>query len=227
MALFVSGINEFCNLVKIQAELLSAASSSMDKSVSCRLAAVTSIGIAEIKLNDASTGLFPTTARAIAFHTRDDAGRAEPRPLHRLLLHGHRRQPRNGEKMVGRGSQYAWAARDAKGQPLDGGKNYRLHLPPNIPIKEYWSVILYSNQTRSMIQTDQQFPSVGSQTKGLLVNQDGSVDVYFGPTRPTRKEKNWVRTVPGKGWNVILRLYSPLEPWFDKTWRPSEIEKMN
>ena len=75
-----------------------------------------------------------------------------------------------------------------------------------------------------MVQTDQQFPSVGSQTKGLLVNADGSVDVYFGPTAPPGKETNWIQTVPGKGWNTILRLYGPLEPWFDKTWRPGEIE---
>ena len=127
-------------------------------------------------------------------------------------------------KMVGQGSQYAWTARDAKGEPLDGGKNYRLHLPPNIPVKDFWSVILYSNQTRSQIQTDQRFPSVSSQTKGLLVNADGSVDVYFGPKAPPGKEKNWVQTVPGKGWNTILRLYGPLEPWFAKTWRPGEIE---
>jgi hypothetical protein len=85
-------------------------------------------------------------------------------------------------------------------------------------------VILYSNQTRSMIQTDQRFPSVSSQTKGLLVNADGSVDVYFGPKSPPGKEKNWVQTVPGKGWNTILRLYGPLEPWFAKTWRLGEIE---
>jgi hypothetical protein len=85
-------------------------------------------------------------------------------------------------------------------------------------------VILYSNQTRSMIQTDERFPSVGSQDKDFQVNADGSVDVYFGPQAPAGKEPNWVQTIPGKGWNTLFRLYSPLEPWFDKTWRPGEIE---
>ena len=87
-------------------------------------------------------------------------------------------------------------------------------------------MILYDNQTRSMLQTDQQFPMVTSQDKNVLVNADGSVDVYFGPKAPAGKEHNWIQTIPGKGWNTLLRLYGPLQPWFDKTWRPSEIEEV-
>jgi hypothetical protein len=129
-------------------------------------------------------------------------------------------------KMVGQGSQYAGAFVDAKGSPLDGSKSYSLHMPPNIPAKDFWSLTLYDNQTRSMLQTDQQSPAVGSLTKGMMTNADGSVDVYFGPKAPTGKEANWVQTIAGKGWNTLLRLYGPLEPWFSKTWRPGEIEPM-
>jgi hypothetical protein len=132
--------------------------------------------------------------------------------------------PAMEEKMVGKGSQYAWAARDANGKPLDGGRSYRLHLPPDVPVKDFWSLILYSDQTRSQIQTDQRFPSIGSQSKGLRANADGSIDVYFGPEAPSGKESNWVQTVPGRGWNVVLRLYGALEPWFGQSWRPGEIE---
>ncbi|HET9236633.1 MAG TPA: DUF1214 domain-containing protein [Oligoflexus sp.] len=135
--------------------------------------------------------------------------------------------PAMAEKIVGQGSQYAAAFRDSKGQALDGAKNYRLHLPANIPIKNFWSLIVYDNQTRSMLQTDQRFPMVSSQNEKLEINADGSVDVYFGPKAPAGKENNWVQTIPGKGWNTLLRLYSPLEPWFDRTWRPGEIEAID
>lgn len=129
-------------------------------------------------------------------------------------------------KMVGIGSQYAITEHDAAGKYLNGAKNYRLHLPPSIPAKDFWSVMVYDPQTRSMLQTDQQFPGTGSQREGLAINPDDSVDIFFGPLPPPGKENNWVQTIPGKGWFVMLRLYGPLEPWFDKTWQPGEIELM-
>jgi hypothetical protein len=129
-------------------------------------------------------------------------------------------------KMIGKGSQYAVAYVDSEGKPLDGSKNYKLQLPPNIPIVNFWSLINYDYQTRSLLQTDQQFPMVSSQAKGLIINPDQSVTVYFGPKAPEGKEYNWIQTIPGKGWFTMLRLYGPLEPWFDKSWRPGEIEEV-
>jgi hypothetical protein len=131
--------------------------------------------------------------------------------------------PAMAMKMVGKGSAYAAGFVDAKGDPLDGGKTYKVHLPPKIPAKRFWSFTLYDNQSRSMLQTDQQFPGVSSLTKGMVVNPDSSVDVYFGPKAPAGMENNWIQTGPGEGWSTIFRLYGPLEPWFDKSWRPGEI----
>lgn len=125
----------------------------------------------------------------------------------------------------GIGSAYAAACRDSNGAYLDGSKTYKLTLPPNAPAKDFWSVVLYDVQTRAMLQTDQQFPSLNSERSGVVSNTDGSVDIYFGPKAPAGKEKNWIQTVPGKGFWLILRLYGPLEPWFDKTWRPGKIVK--
>jgi hypothetical protein len=126
--------------------------------------------------------------------------------------------------MVGVGSQYAFAVRDAAGRYFDGGKCYRLRLPPDIPAKDFWSILVYDPQTRSMLQTDQRFPSLSSQKADIAINPDTSVDLYFGPVPPAGREANWVQTIAGKGWYAGLRLYGPLEPWFDGTWRPGEIE---
>ncbi len=127
-------------------------------------------------------------------------------------------------KMIGMGSQYAAACRDSNGDYLDGTKTYKLTLPPNIPAKDFWSVVLYDPQTRSMLQTDERFPSINNQTGNPEMSKDGSVDIYFGPTVPKGKERNWIQTVESKGFLLIFRLYGPLEPWFEKTWRPGKIE---
>ncbi|UCG87470.1 MAG: DUF1254 domain-containing protein, partial [Gemmatimonadota bacterium] len=127
-------------------------------------------------------------------------------------------------KNVGRGSQYAIAYLDKDGNPLDGSKTYKIHLPPNVPAKDFWSFTLYDNQTRSMLQTDQRFPGIDNNQEGLKQNADGSYDIYFAPEAPEGWENNWIQTVPGKGWNTILRLYGPLQSFYDKTWRPGDPE---
>jgi hypothetical protein len=127
-------------------------------------------------------------------------------------------------KMIGVGSQYAYNATDSAGNYLDGRKNYTLNIPANVPAKDFWSVVAYDPQTRSMLQTSQPFPSKNNKKSDMDENADGSVDLYFGPTAPAGHEKNWIETVPGKGWMVLIRLYGPLEPWFDKTWRPGDFE---
>jgi hypothetical protein len=134
--------------------------------------------------------------------------------------------PAMAAKIPGRGSQYAMSALDSLGNPFDGAKTYRVNIPANVPAQDFWSVILYDTQTRSELQTSQPFPSKNNKRDNLIVNADGSVDLYFGPKAPAGKEANWTQTVPSKGWFAILRLYGPLEPWFDKSWRPGEIDEM-
>ena len=90
-------------------------------------------------------------------------------------------------------------------------------LPGPIPAKEFWSFVIYDNQTRSLLETDQKLAGVDSTRPSLKKNPDGSATVWFGPSAPAGQEGNWVQTMPGKGWNVLLRLYGPLEPWFNKS----------
>ena len=127
-------------------------------------------------------------------------------------------------KMVGVGSQYATLYKDSDGRYLDGSKSYKMNIPANPPVKDFWSVVIYDPQTRSMLETDNPYPSVNSELSDLEKNNDGSVDLYFGPNPPEGKEKNWIQTIENKGWFVILRIYGPLEPWFDGSWKPGEIE---
>ena len=112
---------------------------------------------------------------------------------------------------------------------FDGAKTYKVTLPKDIPEANFWSFTLYDNQTRSMLDTPQRYPRAGSQSypsPAAEPSADGSTTVYFSPTQPDgrRSGATGFRPMPGKGWFTILRLYSPLEPFFTKEWRPSEIE---
>ncbi len=134
-------------------------------------------------------------------------------------------------RIPGVGSQYLMAFLDSEGDPFDGAKTYKVTLPKDIPAKAFWSFTLYDNQTRSMLQTPQKYPRAGSQSYPLPaaeVDAEGATTVYFGPEQPDGvKRGNWIQTDPKKGWFTLLRLYSPLPSFFDKTWRPTEIELAN
>jgi len=131
-------------------------------------------------------------------------------------------------RIPGVGSQYLMGFLDADGNPYDGAKTYKVTLPKDIPAEAFWSLTLYDNQTRSMLQTPQKYPRAGSQSypsPAAEAAADGTTTVYFGPTQPEGVARgNWIQTDPKKGWFTILRLYSPLPSFFDKTWRPTEIE---
>jgi hypothetical protein len=127
--------------------------------------------------------------------------------------------------MVDKGAKYPGTFRDKDGDFLEGGKSYSLHLPANIPAANYWSMTVYDALTASGVANGQPWPSLNQMDKPI-VNTDGSINLYYGPTAPAGKEKNWLQTVPGRGYFVILRLYSPKESFFNQTWKPDDIVKV-
>jgi hypothetical protein len=132
--------------------------------------------------------------------------------------------PAMTESKPGTGSAYAITVRDSTGAYLDGSKTYTVTLPGPIPAKNFWSFTVYDNQTRSLLATDQKLAGIDSTLPDIQMNADGGVTVWFGPKPPLGHEKNWVQTMPGKGYNAAIRLYGPLEPWFNQTWRPGDVE---
>jgi len=131
--------------------------------------------------------------------------------------------PAMSEARPGTGSAYAVTFRDAAGNYLDGEHTYAVTLPGPIPAKNFWAFTVYDNQTRSLLPTSQKMAGVDSTMVGIKKNPDDGATIWFGPKPPKGHEANWVQTVPGKGYNVILRLYGPLEPWFNQSWRPGDF----
>ena len=141
-----------------------------------------------------------------------------------MFVLGYSNSPAMFLNMEGTGARYPSALVDADGEVLDGDKTYRLRLPPNIPAKLFWSITLYDPETGVGLDNGQPFPSINSMDKPVA-NADGSHDFYFGPTSPG-EGKNWLATVPGKGFFMNLRLYGPTKAFFDQTWKPDDLVKV-
>jgi hypothetical protein len=133
--------------------------------------------------------------------------------------------PAMAPKRPGPSSAYLGAYKDKDGEWLDGGRSYRLRVPPNPPIKLFWSVTVYDADTRALILNDQKVADRSSRMD-LRKNDDGSVDIYCGPKAPAGFEKNWIPTVEGKNWFAYFRFYRPTEPYFDRSWPLSDFERM-
>jgi hypothetical protein len=128
-------------------------------------------------------------------------------------------------KHLGAGQYYLMTIKDKAGQPFEGGRTYRLIVPPNAPVKQYWSATVYDRATHALIR-EQRWSSRSSQTPDLQKNDDGSVNIYFGPKAPVGKESNWVPTRPSSEFEVLFRFYGPEPALFEKTWKLPDIERL-
>ncbi len=125
------------------------------------------------------------------------------------------------------GSKYPVAMRDADGNFLNGSNAYRLHLPPDPPAALFWAVTAYNITDGTMPETPQLLPSINGLGK-VATNADGSIDLWFGPQRPAdAPETNWIQTVDGRDFLVALRLYGTGVEFFDQTWKPDDVVKVN
>jgi hypothetical protein len=127
-------------------------------------------------------------------------------------------------KTPGVGQGYLGVHRDANGHAIDGAKSYQLRVPPNPPAGQFWSVTIYDLETRRPVENATQVVDRSSRQADLVKNPDGSVDLYFGPQPATGHESNSLVTVPGRAWFPLLRLYGPLQPYFDRSWPLPDIE---
>ena len=125
---------------------------------------------------------------------------------------------------TGWGQVYLTAYKDGDGDWLDGAQSYKLTLATPPPVEAFWSITLYEVSTRTIIKNKQEKADLSSR-QDLAINADGSIDLYFGPTAPKGKEKNWVQTEARRGWFPYFRLYSPKKEAIERKWVLADIEK--
>jgi hypothetical protein len=129
-------------------------------------------------------------------------------------------------KKTGKSLVYLFTFRDSRGERLSGERTYRVHIPANVPAKQYWSMIVYDVDTAAFIR-EAPVITLDSYNQAMKPNADGSVDIYFGPKPPAGKEANWIYTASGKAFFPAMRFYDPDKPLFDKTWKMSDLEEVS
>jgi hypothetical protein len=128
-----------------------------------------------------------------------------------------------GIKRLGMGQFYLINIKDKDGESYDGGKTYRLAVPPNVPVEQYWSVTAYDRETHALIKNVARASRASNNTE-VKQNADGSVDIYVRPQAPAGQESNWIPTDPARKFELMFRLYGPTKALFDKTWKLPDIE---
>jgi hypothetical protein len=148
-------------------------------------------------------------------------------PRSRFTYEAITSSPRMGHPVVGKGQSYAGRFEDTDGDRLVGDRKYVMRFASPPPAELFWSTVIYDVESRTLIVNETQNATVGSRaTPDLQTNDDGSVDVFVGPTPPPGKESNWVQSVPGRGWFPYIRMYGPGEDWFDEdAYALPQIEK--
>jgi hypothetical protein len=126
---------------------------------------------------------------------------------------------------LGGGSFYLGANFDGGSQPLRGENTYRLHVPPNVPVSQFWALTVYNSDTSALFLNSTR-PTRDSLDKGMRKNADGSVDIYIGPKAPAGQESNWIYTPAGTSWFPWFRFYGPEKALFDKSWKMPDIEQV-
>ena len=130
-----------------------------------------------------------------------------------------------GIKRLGTAQFYLLNIHDKDGKGYDGSQTYRMRVPPNAPMQQYWSVTVYDRQTHALVRNMPR-ASRASNSADVQKNADGSIDLYFGPKAPAGKEANWVPTDPQRGFELLFRIYGPTKDFFDKRWVLPDVEKV-
>lgn len=129
-------------------------------------------------------------------------------------------------RTIGAGSKYPFTTRDADGEFLNGSNTYKLHLPADPPASLFWAVTAYNVTDGTMPETEQLLPSTNGYYD-LPKNEDGSIDIWFAPTKPSGvADSAFIQTISGRHFLVALRLYGTEVEFFDQTWKPDDVVKV-